>query len=297
MGFEELGKKLMRLGQDTKTGVQKMGESYQINAKISDAKKRLDQLYRAVGAQVYEANAENPLEGFEEEFAAIARTKKTLRELGHQLNQAKGVVFCPNCGAEAPKGVKFCAHCGTKLPEVENVSERMKQDAREAADEAGEIMDDMMGKAKDFMGSVAGKADAFVKGMSSKINAAKGGDAATGTEDTAAGKTKGSTDPSEETETPSEVVVERAEEAQSQTDEMTWNIEGEPSGETETEEEARNRAEEAEAPKELEEAQPGEEVQNRAEETEASKEAEEVQPEKEAWEEKSAGETGQEMGE
>lgn len=128
MGFEELGKKLMRLGQDTKTGVQKMGESYQINAKISDAKKRLDQLYRAVGAQVYEANAENPLEGFEEEFAAIARTKKTLRELGHQLNQAKGVVFCPNCGAEAPKGVKFCAHCGTKLPEVENVSERMKQD-------------------------------------------------------------------------------------------------------------------------------------------------------------------------
>lgn len=275
MGFEELGKKLMRLGQDTKTGVQKMGETYQINTRISDEKKRLDQLYRALGEQVYGANEETPIEGLEEEFEAIARTKKILRELSHQLHQAKGVVFCPNCGAEAPKGVKFCAHCGTKLPEVENVSDRMKQDAKEAADEAGEIMDDMMGKAKDFMGSVAGKADAFVKGMSSKINAAKGGDAATGTEDTAAEKMKESKELTEETETSSEVVVESAEEDQGQTDEMVWNIAGEQSGE----------------------AEPEKEAQKQPEETEDAKATGEAEPEEEVWQEKDAGETGQKMGE
>ena len=41
MGFEALGKKLAQLGQDTKTSVQKLGESYQMNGKINEAKKIL----------------------------------------------------------------------------------------------------------------------------------------------------------------------------------------------------------------------------------------------------------------
>ena len=171
MGFEELGKKLVRLGQDTKSGVQKMGESYQINTKISDEKKKLDQLYRTIGEAVYKANRENPLEGLEEEFEAIKTVTENLAGYTEQLNKVKGVLYCSECGKEAVRGEKFCSGCGAKLPEMEDdISEKMKQDAKEAVGEAGEIMGDVVDKAKVLVGNVADKADAFVKGMTSKIN-------------------------------------------------------------------------------------------------------------------------------
>lgn len=171
MGFEELGKKLIRLGQDTKSGVQKAGETYQINSKLADEKKKLEQLYRAIGEAVYAANADAPLEGMEEEFEAIKAVQETIAEYNEELNKKKGIVFCGECGREAAKGEKFCAGCGTKLPEMEDdYSEKMKQDAKEAVNEAGEIMGDVMEKAKGFMGSMADKADAFVKGVASRVN-------------------------------------------------------------------------------------------------------------------------------
>ena len=42
MGFEQLGRKLMNLGQDAKSGVQKVGETYQVNNKLNDEKKSSD---------------------------------------------------------------------------------------------------------------------------------------------------------------------------------------------------------------------------------------------------------------
>ena len=92
-----------------------------------------------------------------------------IRQLTEQLNRLKGIVICPQCGREASREEKFCAGCGTRLPEAEQkTSDKMKQDAREAASEAGDIVDDMAGKAKDFFGNMADKADAFMKGMTSK---------------------------------------------------------------------------------------------------------------------------------
>ena len=174
MGFEQLGKKLMRLGQDTKSGVQKMGESYQINSKISDAKKALDQYYRAIGEKVYQDNSETPLEGMEEEFAAVKEALDNITEYTEQLNKVKGVTYCPECGKEAARGEKFCSDCGAKLPEnQDDIAEKMKQDAKEASSEAGDIVNDVVDKAKGFVGNVAGKADAFVKGVTSKVSSAE----------------------------------------------------------------------------------------------------------------------------
>ena len=102
MGFEQLGKKLMRLGQDTKSGVQKMGESYQINSKISDAKKALDQYYRAIGEKVYQDNSETPLEGMEEEFAAVKEALDNITEYTEQVNKVKGVTIVRNAEKKLP---------------------------------------------------------------------------------------------------------------------------------------------------------------------------------------------------
>lgn len=171
MGFEELGKKLMRLGQDTKSGVQKMSESYQLNTKLTDEKKRLEQLFRVIGETVYNENKETPLKGLEEEFETVEAIQKNIAEYTEERNKVKGILYCEECGREAAKGEKFCAGCGAKLPERgDNLSEIMKQDAKEAVGEAGEIMGDVVDKARVLVGNVADRADAFVKGVASRIS-------------------------------------------------------------------------------------------------------------------------------
>lgn len=177
MGFEQLGKKLMNLGQDAKSGVQKVGETYQVNNKLNDEKRALTKLYAAIGKHIYHGNEQTPLEGLEDEFAAVKSTQENIRQLTEQLNRLKGIVVCPECGREASRNEKFCAGCGSKLPEAEmRLSDKMKQDMKDAAGEAGDIVDDMAGKAKDFFGNVADKADAFVKGMTSKRGSQTGDD-------------------------------------------------------------------------------------------------------------------------
>ena len=53
MGFSDLGKKLSKLGQDTKNGVQKVSDSVSISNRISQEKKSLERLFALIGEAVY----------------------------------------------------------------------------------------------------------------------------------------------------------------------------------------------------------------------------------------------------
>ncbi len=111
MGFSDLGKKLSKLGQDTKNGVQKMSDSVSISNRISAEKKSLERLYAAIGEAVYKESPDIPKEGLEDEWAAVKVAYANIASLGEQLDHVKGIIYCPNCGRPADKGDKFCAKC------------------------------------------------------------------------------------------------------------------------------------------------------------------------------------------
>ena len=48
MGFSDLGKKLSKIGQDTKNGVQKVSDSVSISNRITAEKKSLERLYASI---------------------------------------------------------------------------------------------------------------------------------------------------------------------------------------------------------------------------------------------------------
>ena len=54
MNFEMFGKKVKQFGKDTVEEVQKMNEVRQLNNKVSDTKKQINNLYTEIGKKLYE---------------------------------------------------------------------------------------------------------------------------------------------------------------------------------------------------------------------------------------------------
>jgi len=78
MALEQLTKALQQLGQTTKSGVQRVGETYSIQSKLNEEKRKLNQLYQKVGKALYEQAPDDP--AFAEDFAAIAASLQTIDE-------------------------------------------------------------------------------------------------------------------------------------------------------------------------------------------------------------------------
>ena len=157
-GFSSLGKKLARIGQDTKNGVQKMSDSVSINSRISAEKKSLGRLFAVIGEAVYKENPDVPKEGLEDEYAAVKVAYANIENLTKQLDQMNGIIYCPNCGKPADKGDKFCAKCGARLfPKEETGGGKLAQDIRDAGSEVGKIAGNAADKTGEFFGSAAAK--------------------------------------------------------------------------------------------------------------------------------------------
>ena len=165
MGFSDLGKKLSKLGQDTKNGVQKVSDSVSISNRISAEKKSLGRLFAMIGETIYKESPDVPKEGLEDEWAAVKVAYANIASLSEQLNHVKGIIYCPNCGRPAADGDKFCAKCGFRLePAGESTGEKMAQDLKEAGQEVGRIAGNAAGRTGEAVGGAAAQTrNAFAK--------------------------------------------------------------------------------------------------------------------------------------
>lgn len=123
MNFEMFGKKVKQFGKDTVEEVQKMNEVRQLNNKVSDTKKQINNLYTEIGKKLYEQYKEAPFSGFETEIETINEKSDLIEELKEQIRKVKGVVLCPCCNMEVGEKERFCSNCGNKMPEIVNPDE------------------------------------------------------------------------------------------------------------------------------------------------------------------------------
>ena len=218
MGFSDLGKKLSKLGQDTKNGVQKVSDSVSISNRISQEKKSLERLFALIGEAVYKENPETPKAGLEDEWAAVKVAYANIASYTDQLNHVKGIIYCPNCGRPAASGDKFCAKCGYKLNiRPETTGAKMAKDLKEAGQEVGKIAGDAADKTGEAVGgAAAGTKNAFswLKEKLKKPKKAQEEPEASGEERKAAEAAK------ESAQTPGEQITETARESAQTTSEQ-----------------------------------------------------------------------------
>lgn len=162
MNFEELSKKFKKIGKDTVTEVQKLNEIRQLNGRVNEEKKALNQIYMEMGKKLYELYKDAPLEGFEAEMQSVEEKFSMIDLLQDQIRGVKGVALCPNCNMEVGAGERFCSNCGEKMPEVIEIEEKeddvIMEQAEEAADDvveaAEESADDVVEAAEEVVDCV-----------------------------------------------------------------------------------------------------------------------------------------------
>lgn len=114
--FNEIGKKLTQVGQETAQQAKIFAETTRINSHISDEEKQIDNLFIQIGKNYFEANRNNAAAPYADMMVSIIDAQARIEQYKEQIRKIRGVSNCPSCGAEVANGAAFCNACGTKMP-------------------------------------------------------------------------------------------------------------------------------------------------------------------------------------
>lgn len=113
--FEQIGKRLTDAGQGVAQQTKNFTDVTRLNGMISEKERKISQLYSSLGQSYYEAHKSDSeaderrkIEEINTLFAEIAQCRESIKQI-------KGVVKCPNCGAEVALTAAFCNACGAKI--------------------------------------------------------------------------------------------------------------------------------------------------------------------------------------
>lgn len=133
--FEDLGKKLTKVGEAAAEKTKEVAEFTKANAKILDVQNKLDKAYIEVGKKYLELHPVNDDEDMKAVVDAVYALEDQLKELQKQLQELKGTVKCDTCGSECAAEAAFCSKCGTELKKEEIIIEAAEVVEADVAEE------------------------------------------------------------------------------------------------------------------------------------------------------------------
>lgn len=114
--FDELGKKVSKVGRNTIQKTKDYTDVTRLNAQIAEEEKKINNCYYQIGKLYISLHGAD----YEEQFTGMVRLlcegDSKIKELRQQIMDIKGLCRCEKCGAEVPVGNAFCNLCGNKMP-------------------------------------------------------------------------------------------------------------------------------------------------------------------------------------
>jgi DNA repair exonuclease SbcCD ATPase subunit len=113
--FEKLGKRISDMGSAVAQNTKNLADTASLQKANSDNKKKIEQLYAAIGKAYYEAHKNEADAAEAATMAEITALLAQIEENDEKIKQLKGVTKCESCGADVPADAAFCNNCGTKV--------------------------------------------------------------------------------------------------------------------------------------------------------------------------------------
>ena len=110
-----MDRKLSQFGQSVSNKSREVSEGMRLSSAIKAEEEKQNNLYREVGKYYFEncaANAEGQLKVLCDQIVASMELTSQYKQ---QQNVLKGMVSCPNCGAQISANSGFCNVCGSKI--------------------------------------------------------------------------------------------------------------------------------------------------------------------------------------
>lgn len=99
-----------------------MSDIARLNSMISEEETKINNTYYQVGKLYVAMHTHDYEEEFAGMVASLAEAEEKIKSYRQQIQDIKGVVRCPQCGAEVQSGVAFCSSCGAPMPKVQPVN-------------------------------------------------------------------------------------------------------------------------------------------------------------------------------
>lgn len=138
--FDKLGDTISSKSKQVAQKAKDLAELSKLNGQVNTEEEVIQNAYIAIGKRFFEECKEN-LEG--EYVADVEKIKEANRKIDSlkvQINQLKGIIHCPNCGAEIPFNSSFCSSCGQK---IETLVETYEGTVEESEEGTVEVIEDV----------------------------------------------------------------------------------------------------------------------------------------------------------
>ena len=96
-----------------------MSDIARLNSMISEEEAKINNIYYQVGKLYVAMHPQDHEEEFSGMIATLEESNGKIADYRQQVQDIKGVVLCPQCGAEVQSGVAFCSSCGASMSKVE----------------------------------------------------------------------------------------------------------------------------------------------------------------------------------
>lgn len=113
--LDKLGKTITNTGKDVAKKTKDLTETAKINAQLNSEQKKIEEIKFKIGDIYYSQYKDTPLENLIPLFNELDESYEKIELFKAQIVEIKGVVSCPNCGADLPDESAFCSKCGTKI--------------------------------------------------------------------------------------------------------------------------------------------------------------------------------------
>jgi len=126
--FDEVGKKISQTSQGVAQKTKNIAETMELNSKISDEEKNINNIFIQIGKTYYETYGASPDRPFIQLVGVINDSKSKIVSYAEQIKQIKGITRCPKCGGEVPYGATFCSSCGSPMNIASEVAQPISSD-------------------------------------------------------------------------------------------------------------------------------------------------------------------------
>ena len=114
--FDEIGKKISSVGQNTVKAVNDFSQTTKLKDKIKAEQNAINNYYLEIGQAYFKQNADT-VDGPYAEFINQVRSRLgRIAELEREISVIQNKKTCLNCGAGAEMDCLFCPYCGTAFP-------------------------------------------------------------------------------------------------------------------------------------------------------------------------------------